>query len=121
RLDANVFAFALGISVTTGLLFGLVPALQSARAEPIIALKEGARGASSGRARMRTRASLTVAEVALALVLLVGAGLLLRSFVNLMTVDPGFDKRHVVVAWVQLAKGRYPEEARRRAAFERLV
>ena len=121
HVDGHVLAFALAVSVVTGLLFGLVPALQSARADAVVALRDSNRGTSAGRTRMRTRATLTVAEVALALVLLVGAGLLFKSFVKLMTVDPGFDKRHVVAALVQLPPLRYPDESRRRTTFEQLV
>jgi putative ABC transport system permease protein len=116
-VSAPVFLFAMAISVLTGVLFGLVPALQATRSDPINALKEGSRASSGGRARMRARATLTVAEVGLALMLLVGAGLMLRSFVNLLSVDPGFDKRNVVAAFIQLPDKRYPQEAQRRAVF----
>src|SRR4029077_2664844 len=82
-VDGPVLLFALGVSLLTGVLFGLAPALQSGRSNPVAALKEGGRGASAGSARQRTRAILTIAEVAMAVVLLAGAGLLLRSFARL--------------------------------------
>ncbi len=121
QVDGTVLAFALGLSVLTGLLFGLAPALHLARSEPSLALQEGGQRASGGRARRRLATGLTVAEVAMALVLLVGAGLLLRSFARLTRVDPGFDPRHVTAALVSLPSRDYPDEARRRLAFGELL
>ena len=121
HVNAAVLAFALGLSLLTGLLFGLAPALQLARSEPILALQEGGWRTGGGRARRRVANGLTVAEVALALVLLVGAGLLLRSFARLTSVDPGFDPRHVTAALVALPERDYPDEARRRIAFRELL
>jgi putative ABC transport system permease protein len=118
-VNSHVLAFALGISVVTGILFGLVPAIQATRSDPIDALRDGGRAFTPNRARVR--ATLTVAEVALALVLLVGAGLLLRSFANLLGVDTGFDKRNIVVALVQLPERRYPQEKDRAATFDDII
>ena len=119
-VDRSVLLFALGVSLLTGVLFGLGPALQSGRSAPVNALKEGGRGASAGAARQRTRATLTVAEVALAVVLLAGAGLLLRSFARLTAVDPGFRPDHVLVARVGFGSA-YPDDAQRQAAFDALL
>src|SRR5215218_740937 len=121
HVDATVLAFALGLSLVTGFLFGLAPALQLARSEPIIALQEGGWRTGWGRARRRVANGLTVAEVAVALVLLVGAGLLLRSFARLTRVDPGFDPRNVTAALVSLPERDYPDEARRQIAFRELL
>src|ERR1051325_3360180 len=96
RLDATVLAFAVALSALRGIAFGLVPALQTSRADPQAALREGGRGATAGRRPLRMRRALLVAEIALALVLLVGAGLLIRSFANLTGGDPGVDTPHVV-------------------------
>ena len=121
RVDTIVLLFALGVSVLTGVLFGLVPALQSGRTAPVTALKEGSRGAGSGTVRQRTRATLTVAEVAIAVVLLAGAGLLLRSFVKLTAVDPGFEASNVIGGVVRLPEDRYPTAVQRHAAFDALL
>ena len=117
RVDGVVLAFTLGVSVLTGLLFGAVPARQLARSSPLATLREGGRGAVSAGPRRRLAAGLTVTEVALALVLLVGAGLLLRSFARLTGVAPGFEPRHVVAGLVQLPASRYPDEESRRRLF----
>jgi putative ABC transport system permease protein len=90
RMDGRALAFTLAASVLIAVLFGLFPALQSARADLGSALKEGGRGGDTGRAHSRTRAALVVAEMALSLMLLAGAGLLLRSFVRLERVSGGF-------------------------------
>jgi predicted permease len=95
RLDGPVLAFALALSVATGLLFGLVPALRASSAQLQGTLREGGRGASSGAAQ-RWRDGLVIAEVALAVMLVVGAGLMTRSFVALMRVDPGFRPDHLL-------------------------
>ena len=89
KLDGRVVLFTIIISVTVGIMFGLVPAIQSARGDLQTPLKEGGRTGSSGSARHRTRAVLVIAEIAVSLMLLVGAGLLLRSFVLLQKVDIG--------------------------------
>jgi predicted permease len=99
-LDARVVAFAVAVSALTALLFGLAPALRAARGNLHERLKAGGRG-TAGPARDRTRAALVVAEVALSLTLLSGAGLLVRSFVSLLTVERGFRTDHVLALTVQ--------------------
>ena len=121
QLDGTVLLYALGLSFVTGILFGLFPALQAIRSDHLSALKDGGRNASTGGGRMRTRAALTAAEVALALVLLAGAGLLLRSFANLTRVDLGVDINNLVAALVQLPESRYPTVAERHARFTEIV
>ena len=94
HLDGSVLAFALAISLATGLLFGLVPALHGSRVALQGALREGGRSVAAGARRIRD--VLVIAEVALAVVLVVGAGLMTRSFVQLMRVDPGFRPDHLL-------------------------
>ncbi|HEY6271767.1 MAG TPA: ABC transporter permease [Terriglobales bacterium] len=100
-LDARLLVFAVVVSLLTGLLFGLVPAVQGSKTDLTEALKEGARGASEGVQRSRVRSTLVVGEVAIAMVLLVGAGLLMKSFVRLERVDPGFKADHVLTFGLQ--------------------
>jgi putative ABC transport system permease protein len=95
-IDYRVLLAAISAAAITGLLFGVVPALQSARPDLVGSLKEGGRSATSGHRAQRLRSILVVAEVALAVVLLVGAGLFTGSFVRLMRVDPGFDYKNVL-------------------------
>jgi putative ABC transport system permease protein len=113
-LDHRVLLFALGISLLTGLVFGLVPALQATRVDFHSTLKEGAAG---GAARQRARSALVVAQVALSLVLLVGVGLLLRSLMALVDVHPGFETRNLLTASLTLPESRYPS-GKEFAAFE---
>ncbi|PYS88840.1 MAG: hypothetical protein DMF64_19425 [Acidobacteria bacterium] len=111
RLDRWVLTFTIAVSILTGLLFGLAPALQASKTDLNEALKEGGR-ASVGHARRRFRGALVVLEVALALVLLIGAGLMLKSFMRLMEVRPGFDPHNVLTAQLSLPSTRYakPEQ-----------
>ena len=88
-----MLAFTVLVALVTGFVFGLVPAFHSAKTELGQMLKENVRGSSGRRATQRTRSALVVTEMALAVVLLVGAGLLIRSFVKLVQVDPGFPRR----------------------------
>ena len=90
-IDSTVLLVTLAIAIGTGLLFGLVPGLASGKPDLTESLKEGGRGSTSGRRHNRLRNALVIAEVALALVLLTGAGLLLKSFVRLQNVHPGFN------------------------------
>jgi putative ABC transport system permease protein len=108
NLDLRVLLITLIASIGTGIAIGVVPALATAKPELTEALKEGGRGSTTGTRRNRLRNMLVVAEVALALVLLVGGGLLLKSFVRLQHVDPGFDPRNVLTMEVSLPVAKYP-------------
>ncbi|MPY90771.1 MAG: FtsX-like permease family protein [Luteitalea sp.] len=127
RLDLNVFLFALLVSLASGLIAGVLPALQSSTVNPVDALREGGARLAGGRGS-RLRHGLVIAELALAVVLLSGAGLLIRSFVRVQTVDRGFDSRHVLLLQVHLPD-RYDDgkddAAQRvayfREAFERIL
>lgn len=109
-LDVTVLAFAVGISVATGLLFGLFPALQVSRPDVFDALRTSVRS-SAGASGHRMRNGLVVAEISIALVLLVGAGLMVRSLRRLMEVDPGFQAQHVLTARVYLPAATYKDVA----------
>jgi putative ABC transport system permease protein len=110
-IDGRVLAFTALVSVTTGVLFGLVPAIHAARTDLAQMLRESTRGSSGRRGTQRTRSTLVVTEMALAVVLLVGAGLLGRSFVRLTRVDPGYDPERVVTMSFSLPNAKYPWDA----------
>jgi putative ABC transport system permease protein len=117
-IDGWTMAFTLVVALVTGLLFGLVPALQAGRGNLQTVLRDGSRGStSSGRAR----AVLVAAQVALSLVLLIGAGLMLRSFARLQAVDPGFDPEGVLTGRVQLAGQRFRASSAATAFFGQLL
>src|SRR4051812_26208706 len=107
-LDLNVVGLTVLVSVGTGILFGLIPGWVSATPELTEALKEGGRGSTTGSRRNRIRNSLVVAEIALALVLLVGAGLLMKSFARLQSVNAGFNPQNVLTMEVSLPVTKYP-------------
>jgi putative ABC transport system permease protein len=119
-VDARVLLFTAGLSIVTGAVFGLAPALRASAPDLLTTLKESVR-TTSGLATGRLRSALVVAEVALALVLLVGAGLMVRSFSRLMAVDPGFNPERVVTARLTLPDTRYPERASWTAFHRRLL
>jgi predicted permease len=119
-VDSHVLLFTALVSVCAGLLFGIAPALQTIRVRDYESLKEGGRSGTSGRGRQRARALLVVGEVALALVLLVGAGLFLRSLSRLQEVGTGFDPSGVMTATISLPESGY-KEPEKRAAFYRAV
>ena len=121
RVDPTVIVFTMGLSLLTGLLFGVAPALQSARSGISSTLKEGGRGNLSSRGGARTRSALVVAEVALAVILLAGAGLLIRSFSKLASVDPGFQVQPALALDLSLPEARYEDEARQIAFFDQLM
>ena len=123
-IDPTVLAFTLCVSVLTGLLFGLAPAFRMSNSERMESLKEGGTYASSGFdlfRRNKTRSLLAMAEVALAVVLLVGGGLLINSFTNLTGVDPGYDPKNVLTFQVNLPRARYADVPQRRTFYDRLL
>jgi putative ABC transport system permease protein len=120
-LDARVFVVVLAVSLVTAIAFGLLPALQSASPDVTTRLKTARRGGTGGRERRRMRAVLVVAEVALSLVLLVGAGLVLKSFIRLQSVDTGFDTTRVLTFDTPFAQTQYPDADRILAIHRRLV
>ena len=120
-LDWKVLLFTLGVSILTGLVFGMAPLLHLREQVVTIALKEGGQRATAGSARARLRSSLVMAEVALAVVLVVGAGLLMRSFQKLMTVDPGFNRERLTTFGLVLPGASYPKAESRVAFFNRLT
>src|SRR5664279_1887672 len=120
-LDPRVFGFALGVSLVTGILFGLAPGMQASGSGLSMTLKEGGRGGTAGRAGRRMRNALAIAEVALAVVVLIGAGLLIRSFIRLRGVDPGFRPAGVLTVRVPLAGGRNAAGERRIAFFKQVT
>jgi putative ABC transport system permease protein len=117
-IDLRVLGFTLLISLLTGVLFGLVPALQLSHPDLNVSLKEGGHG--SGFHGRRLRSALMVSEVALAIVLLIGAGLLIRSFVKLLDVDPGYRAENLLTARLALPP-RYDEKSRRVQFYEQLL
>ena len=110
-VDGRVLGFTLAISVLTGLIFGLGPAWAASRGRVGDALKEGGRSSTAGSARQRLRSSFVVVEIAVALVLLVGAGLLVKTFWKLRSVEPGFNPDHLITMRVELPEIRYKEVA----------
>jgi len=119
-LDRYVLGFTFGATVLTGLLFGFAPALQAAKPNPNNTLKDSGRGPSqTGRSRMRS--ALIVSEVALSLMLLVGAALLINSFVRLLKTDAGFNTSGVLALDVPLSRTRYPKSEQQAAAFQQLL
>jgi putative ABC transport system permease protein len=121
RLNVPVLFFSLGIAVLTALVFGLVPALQTARRNMVEPLKDSGKGVSGGFRGSRLRAVIVVTEVALSIVLLMGAGLLMRSFVKLQTVDLGLDPNNIVVARLPLPKAQFPDIAAKQQFFDELL
>jgi putative ABC transport system permease protein len=121
RLDAPVLLFALGASLVSAVVFGLAPAIPAAGSSLPAALKEGSAGSGEGRGKRRLRAFLVVGETALAFVLLVGAGLLVRSFVRLQDVPLGFGPDHVTTAGISLPRNLYAKAGQWTAFWGRLV
>ena len=121
RLDGTVLGFTLALSLLTGLVFGIAPAWQASRSDVLEPLKETARGSSSGRGQQRFRSVLVVSEVALALVLLAGAGLMARSFERLQEVRPGFRPGNVLSAQLVLPELKYKTKAEINSFADRLV
>jgi predicted permease len=111
-VNGPVLAFAVGLSVLTGLLFGVLPAVRISGINPAAAMREGTRTVTGGRAQHRMQKWMVIGETALSLVLLVGAGLLIRSFVGLLHVDPGFDPHGFFTARISLPDNEYPHDGK---------
>ena len=120
-MDLKVLGFTFLVSVATGVIFGLAPAIQAARFNQIETLKEGGRDAATGGGGKRLRGLLVTAEVAISLVLLIGAGLLINSFLRLRNVDPGFRADNLLTMRIVLPKPRYEQFERRSAFYTDLV
>ncbi len=120
-LNGRALGFTAGIAVLTGILFGLAPAIHMAKTDLMSALREGSRGNAIGFRRNRLRSVLVVGEVALALVLLSGAGLLMRSFYRLQSVEPGFDPHGVLTFHTNLPSARYKEDEAQAALYRRAL
>jgi putative ABC transport system permease protein len=120
-IDVGALAFTFAVAVGTGILFGLAPALAASRGAQYQILKEGGRTGTEGRASQRLRRIFVAAEAALAVLLLAGSGLLLRSFVKLLEVDPGFRSDGVLTLQVALPTAKYPKPEQTRAFFRELV
>jgi putative ABC transport system permease protein len=120
-INAHVLVFTLGVAVATAMLFGLVPALQAAKRDIVEPLKDSGRGVSGGFRRGRLRSVLVVVEVALSLVLLVGAGVMMHTFVKLADADLGFDPTNILVARLPFPKGQYTTAAEKQQFFSALL
>jgi putative ABC transport system permease protein len=117
-VDSRVLAFTVLIAVLTSLLFGLTPALQSSKVNLAEALKEGSRGMSGGRRSRNVRGVMVIAEVALSLVLLIGAGLMIKSLARLLNVDPGFKPARALTMNIALLGSKYPSANQQIAFFD---
>ena len=120
-IDARVLLFTIGITLLTGLVFGLIPALQTSKPDLNKALKETGRGVSEGIQRHQLRNALVVAELALSLMLLIGGGLLIRSFWRLQHVNPGFNTTSALTIPISLPRMKYAKPAQQTAFFSGLV
>jgi putative ABC transport system permease protein len=121
KIDSGVLAFTLVVTLLTGILAGLAPALHVSNPDPNEALKEGVRGGSASPGRQRLRALLVVTEVALALVLLVGAGLMVKGFHSLLNAYPGFDRSNVLTFRIALAESKARDEVRVRDFYAQVI
>ncbi len=120
HIDAAVLGFALIVSLFTGLVFGMMPAIQVARGDLHESLKEGSRGAAGQRSSLNLRRGLVVSTVAMALTLLAGAGLLIRSFSRLTAISPGFEPSHLLTFVVSLPRATYPNDTVQIAVLQRI-
>ena len=120
-LDGRVLAFTAAISLLTGVLFGLAPAVHAAGSDVSAALSDGARGGTAGRSRQLFRRVLVVGQIALALILVTASGLLVQSFMRLSHVDPGFDPDHLLTARIDLSSVRYHDNRQIRTFYHDLV
>ena len=110
-LDGNVLLFTLGVSVLTGILFGLVPAISASRPNLVAALNESSSRSGVGFRSGKLRSVLVISEMALALVLVIGAALLIRTFMKLQAVDPGFDTHNVLTMSMSISGDRFQKTA----------
>ncbi|HEX8187723.1 MAG TPA: ABC transporter permease [Pyrinomonadaceae bacterium] len=121
-LDARVLGFTFAVSLATGLFFGLLPALSASKADLAESLKEGGgRGPTAGRGSRRLRDSLVVAEIAVAVVMLAGAGLMIRSFLRIQAVDPGFRPENILTLDLALPRAKYKENSQVTAFYDQLT
>ena len=120
-LDRSVLLFTFLVSVITGLIFGIVPALRTAKLDLRETLNEGSRGSTSGPGQHRLRGVLVATEIAFAMLLLIGSGLLLRSFSRLQEVSPGFHPDHLLVADLPLSQNAYAKPEQRFQFFDRVI
>jgi putative ABC transport system permease protein len=120
-IDGTVLFFTLLIALVTGIAFGLVPAVQGSRFNLNDTLKEGGRDSSGGGKGNRIRSLLVIGEVAVSFVLLIGAGLLINSFLHLRNLDPGFRSDHLLTMKVNLSDVKYPDRERRAAFFDEVM
>ncbi len=121
RLDGRVLLFTLLVSSVTGIVFGLLPALRAAKVELTDSLKEAGRGNTEGLRHNRVRSLLVISEVTLSLILLIGAGLLIKSFVRLLQTNPGFDAHNVIAFDVPLSRQRYDTPEKQNLFFNQLI
>ncbi len=121
HVNAAVFLFTLAVALATGIVFGLAPALQGSRSDLRGSLHESGRSSTSSSGSLRLRNTLVVSEVALACILLMGAGLMLRSFANLLHTDPGFHPERVLTASISLPQLRYPTNDSVERFYDRLL
>ena len=121
RLNVPVLVFSLAAAVLTALVFGLAPAIQTARRNVVDSLKDSGKGVSGGFRRSWLRNGLVIAEVALSLTLLAGAGLLMRSFIVMQRVDLGLNPDNILVARLPLPRGQYDSAAAKQQFFQKLL
>jgi predicted permease len=120
-IDGKVLAFTLAVSLVTGLIFGLAPALQTSKSDPNESLKEGGRGSTGGVSGRRVRNLLVVSEIALSLILLIGAGLLIKSFMRLQQFELGFNPDNLLTMRVQLPGSKYRDGKQVAGFYQRLL
>jgi predicted permease len=121
RIDWRVFLFALVLSLATAILIGITPAIEATRIDPLESLKEGGRGGGPSRGRRKLQSLLIVSQTALAVMLLIGAGLLTRSFITLLKTDPGFEPERVVTATIALPLRAYSKADSIRGFWKELL
>ncbi len=120
-IDIRVLAFTFTASILTGIIFGLMPALKASHPDMNESLKDGSRSSTAGPGRHRLRGLLVVSEVALAFMLLIGAGLLIKSFFTLRQVNPGFDPENVLMARISTSRTKFPEDQQRIEFFQQVL